>query len=162
MILRIGVGGATCKDVRNGATQAAAAFGPSWVVLVCGENDLWGKSVAATINRFKGVVAKYAGTGARVLYLSTKPEPATTSLHDKYQEYDSAIKAHAAELAGATGAPPPLVVVDSYGGFEDVGNPSSGSSSFQNSYVTGTVIKQGLGGGNVGFMVAIIPLVMVA
>ena len=126
----IGVGGATCKNVRNGATQAAAAFGPSWVVLVCGENDLWGKSVAVTFGRFKDVVAKYTGAGARVLYVGTKPEPGTTSLHDEYREYDNAIKAHAAEVAaGATGAPPPLVMVDSYNGFEDVGNPSSGSSS---------------------------------
>ena len=36
----IGIGGSTCKEVKKRAADRMAAFLPSWVVLVCGENDL--------------------------------------------------------------------------------------------------------------------------
>lgn len=75
---------------------------PSTVILVCGENDLWGQSVSKTFKHFKKVVKKIEATGARVIYMGTKPEPDTTSLHDEYQEYDALIRSLAAEYGKCT------------------------------------------------------------
>ena len=70
---------------------------PSTVILVCGENDLWDTSVSKTFKKFKKIVKKVVATGARVIYMGTKPEPDTNSLHDEYQEYDALIRALAAD-----------------------------------------------------------------
>ena len=70
---------------------------PSTVILVCGENDLWDTSVSKTFKNFKKIVKKVVATGARVIYMGTKPEPDSKSLHDEYQEYDMLIRALAAE-----------------------------------------------------------------
>jgi len=122
----VGVGGATCKDVKNEANALVDAFAPSWVVLVCGENDLWGASVSNTFNRLKLAVRRLTSAGARVLYIGTKPEPDTTSLHDDYESYDAKVKALAADLAAESGAQhAPLVMLDSYQAFVDLGNPDS-------------------------------------
>jgi hypothetical protein len=47
------------------------------------------------------VVAKVTGGGggARVVYMGTKPEPATTRLHAKYRRFDQGILALATALA---------------------------------------------------------------
>jgi hypothetical protein len=37
------------------------------------------------------VVGKITATGARVVYLGTKPEPATASLHAAYRRYDQGV-----------------------------------------------------------------------
>jgi len=122
----VGIGGYTCRDVKQEVGSMLSVFGPSWLVLVCGENDLSSASVAKTFSRFEDIVAAANAEGARVLYLGTKPEPSTSELHDEYQQYDALIKEHAAHLAdGAASSPPPLVMVDVYAGFEALGNPNS-------------------------------------
>ena len=125
----VGVGGDTCKSVRNEADAMLAAFAPSWVLLVCGENDLAvGKSVSATMARLRAAVKKMVAAGARVLYIGTKPERDSQALWPRYVEYDAAVSEYAASLAAsaaAAGLPPPLVFIDSYRGFNDLSNPIS-------------------------------------
>merc|ERR550525_1333316 len=100
------------------------AFEPSMVVLVCGENDIAnGYDVSSTFDVFSTVVDQYIAGGARVLYIGTKPEPGTTGYHTKYQQYDSYIWDLAANKSGD--GLPPLVMIDSYSGFEAIGNADS-------------------------------------
>eukprot|EP00520_Triparma_pacifica_P004399 CAMPEP_0118641900 /NCGR_PEP_ID=MMETSP0785-20121206/5554_1 /TAXON_ID=91992 /ORGANISM="Bolidomonas pacifica, Strain CCMP 1866" /LENGTH=285 /DNA_ID=CAMNT_0006533427 /DNA_START=24 /DNA_END=878 /DNA_ORIENTATION=+ len=119
----VGFGGYTCKDVRNEMSQISSALNPSTVVLVCGENDIgYGHSVTKTLTFFNEVVDHYIAGGSRVIYIGTKPEPATTDIHDKYNEYDTAIAARAATLASSANNLPPLIMIDSNAGFVAVGN----------------------------------------
>ena len=55
-------------------------------------------------------------SSATVYSFSTKPEPATSGLHNKYENLDGLIKDWAATLDGQ------LVFIDTYGGCEDLGN----------------------------------------
>ena len=125
----VGVGGWTCNNVANQIDGFLATHTPTEVVLVCGENDLGnGASVATTFSRFSQVVASITNTGARVVYMGTKPEPDTTSFHDEYREYDALIRGLAIDLSAAAGSsagPPPLAMVDVYPSFTALGNPSS-------------------------------------
>ena len=92
--------------------------------------------------QFKKVVKKVVDSGARVIYMGTKPEPDTTSIHSDYEKYDAKIRALAAEYAVGTlaptpsptvssgsgtpsAAPAPLTMVDVYPSFNALGNPSS-------------------------------------
>jgi len=120
----VGVGGWTCKNVLNKIDDHLDQWRPDVVVLVCGENDLWSASVDVTFQRFESVVAKITNFGARVLYLGTKPEPATKSLHAEYQQYDAKIRALASASATTTTASnqPLLTMVDVYQSFEATGN----------------------------------------
>ena len=121
----VGVGGFTCKDVLDKVDSKLEKHAPTWMVLVCGENDLaYGASVKKTFSRFQSVVGRAADRGVRVLYVGTKPEPSTTKLHDAYEAYDEKIRAWARQLA-ATASEPPLVMIDSYRNFEALGNPTS-------------------------------------
>jgi len=124
----VGIGGYTCRQVKKEVGSMLSVFGPSWLVLVCGENDLYGASVTKTFAFFEDIVAAANREGIRVLYLGTKPEPSTRELHAEYRQYDALIKEHAAQLASgaaAASSPPPLVVVDVYAGFEALGNKRS-------------------------------------
>ena len=129
----VGVGGWTCKNVLNKIDSQLSTHNPDWVVLVCGENDLaYGTNAATAFSRFSSVFAKIQATGARVLYMGTKPEPDTTPLHNKYQSYDTKIRELAASTAAAdasAGAYPKLIMVDVYEGFEAIGN---GGNLYQN------------------------------
>jgi len=119
-----GVGGWTCNNVVKKLDGILPSTAPTWVVLVCGENDLDGASPSATFGRFKRVVAALRAKNIRVVYMGTKPEPSTKSMHRDYRSYDAMIRAHASELAASAGdaAPPPLVMVDVYPSFEALGN----------------------------------------
>jgi hypothetical protein len=56
----VGYGGYTCRDVLDEADDFIAAFAPSTVVLVWGENDIAsGRSVNNTLALFNQVVDKY-------------------------------------------------------------------------------------------------------
>ena len=125
----IGVGGSTCKEVRDEADAMLAAFAPSLVICVCGENDLAaGKSVSATMALLRSAVEKMVAAGARVLFIGTKPERDSQALWPQYVGFDAAVCEYAASLAAsatAAGLPPPLVFIDSYGGFNDLSNPIS-------------------------------------
>ena len=123
----VGVGGDTCRNVRNEADAMLAAFAPSWVLCVCGENDLAnGVSVSATMTRLRSAIEKMTAAGARVLFIGTKPERDSMGLWDKYVDYDARVSEYAATLAAsAAGLPPPLVFIDSYKGFNDLSNPTS-------------------------------------
>jgi len=113
----VGYGGYTCKDVKNESSDFISVFEPSKVVLVCGENDLSdGSTPAVTFASYQTAVMPYVHSGATVYSFSTKPEPATTGLHNKYKQLDSLIKDWAATLDGK------LVFIDTSGGFEDLGN----------------------------------------
>lgn len=116
----LGVGGATCADVFSWSEQALNLLSPKRVVLVCGENDLWDYSVSRTFTDFQKVVNKLIEGGGveKIVYMSTKPEPDTKELHNKYQLLDAKIK----EFALATSQ---LTLVDSYNGFLDLGNPNN-------------------------------------
>jgi len=119
----VGSGGDSCTDVLGEVEGMLATFSPERVVLVCGENDLSsGRNVTQTFDTFSQIVTKLAAV-PRVLYIGTKPEPATTSLHSSYREYDALIKQYAATLALSSGSNlTPLVMVDSYSSLEDLGN----------------------------------------
>ena len=119
----IGVGGAMCRDVLDTLDGSIEAYRPRLVVLVCGENDLWEKNVRRTFEDFSAVVDRVHDTGAAVIYMGTKPEPATAALHGDYQGYDALIRGHAIELTrnGST----PLVMIDVFPSFEALGNPGN-------------------------------------
>jgi len=120
----VGVGGWTCRNVLNKIDDHLERWRPDVVVLVCGENDLWSASVDDTFQRFESVVAKITAFGARVLYMGTKPEPATESLHAEYQQYDAKIRAltSSSALTIAASDQPFLTMVDVYRSFEAIGN----------------------------------------
>ncbi|EJK49362.1 hypothetical protein THAOC_31766, partial [Thalassiosira oceanica] len=123
--LNKGVAGWTCKTLNRKIQGFLNGAAPRWTVLVCGENDIMGgTSPRKTFWHFKQAVQKIIMSGSRVLYIGTKPEPDTTYLHSKYRNYDKKIRAYANALAAGEDAPP-LVMVDSYRGFEDLGNPNS-------------------------------------
>eukprot|EP00854_Cymbomonas_tetramitiformis_P004143 gene4143-5121_t len=112
----VGVGGYTCKDVKGEVENLLSVLQPSKVVLVCGENDLSsGASVSKTFDRLEAVVTKIIEASATVVFIGTKPEPATSSLHDEYQEYDQLVRNHARALASGSSIPP-LTMIDSYNG----------------------------------------------
>eukprot|EP00966_Prymnesium_polylepis_P203412 4712674-Prymnesium_polylepis.1 len=82
----VGNAGDTCTNVLSEVDVMLATFSPANVVLVCGENDLdEGRSPTQTFNTFTQIVTKVVAV-ARVLYIGTKPEPATTSLHSSYRQ----------------------------------------------------------------------------
>ena len=117
--VNLGVGGATCGDVAKKAEAHISTYAPSVVVLVCGENDLaYGASVAKTMKRLTKAVDRLASGGARVIFIGTKPEPSTKSLHKKYRKYDQKVRALTRDGNLYT-------FIDSYGGFEALGNPNS-------------------------------------
>jgi len=110
----VGVGGYTCTNVYEKLSSYISKY-PSteWIVLVCGENDLWYQSVDKTFSKFVAIVNEFISNGNRVLYVGTKPEPDTKSLHDEYRKYDEKIRNKAIELAVGSELPP-LVMVDVY------------------------------------------------
>jgi len=116
----VGYGGHTCEDVLDEFDATFAAFGaPATVVLVCGENDIaYGTSVSDAFGYFRDIVEAATGAGAKVVYLGTKPEPDTQSMHGEYEAYDALIRSLVADLAG------PLVMIDVYPSFEAIGNPA--------------------------------------
>jgi len=123
-----GVGGSTCRGVSNRIDAQLADYEPEWVVLVCGENDLIGGGVTNTFNTFMEVVDKIVATGARVVYMGTKPEPSTTFFHSKYRQYDAKIRDKVIEMdsSNAPDQPPPLVMVDVYPVFDTIENSDPG------------------------------------
>lgn len=125
--INVGVGGYTCDEVNSDIDAHLATYMPKKVVIVCGENDLWGQNAARTFGDFKVVIDKIIASGASALYLGTKPEPSTKSLWNKYQQYDAMVFDYANTLA--TNALPtvavPLTVIDVHAAFVDIGNPRS-------------------------------------
>eukprot|EP00587_Corethron_hystrix_P008938 CAMPEP_0113308080 /NCGR_PEP_ID=MMETSP0010_2-20120614/6661_1 /TAXON_ID=216773 ORGANISM="Corethron hystrix, Strain 308" /NCGR_SAMPLE_ID=MMETSP0010_2 /ASSEMBLY_ACC=CAM_ASM_000155 /LENGTH=305 /DNA_ID=CAMNT_0000163049 /DNA_START=161 /DNA_END=1075 /DNA_ORIENTATION=+ /assembly_acc=CAM_ASM_000155 len=119
-----GVAGWTCRKLKGKIQGFLDDHTPLWTVLVCGENDLGDDSVGKTFKNFKKVIKKIIKSGSRVLYIGTKPEPDTKNLHSEYRKYDQKIRKYANSLAAGEDDPP-LVMVDSYKGFEDLGNPKS-------------------------------------
>jgi len=130
-----GVGGRSCATLSTKINKLLTKHNndapPQWVVLVCGENDLGDHgTVSKAFASFKDVVNKILLTTSdddsayapRVLYFGTKPEPSTKSLHKAYRLYDKRIRKWAAELASSSTLPP-LVMVDSYKSFQELGNP---------------------------------------
>ena len=118
--VNVGVGGATCANVAKKAEGHISAYAPSTVVLVCGENDLaYGASVAKTMKRLTKAIDRLSSGGGRVIYIGTKPEPSTKSLHKKYRNYDEKVRALARGGGGS------FTFIDSYSGFEELGNPNS-------------------------------------
>ena len=117
----VGVGGATCDDVIAWVPRALDKLAPAELVVVCGENDLDGRRAVtnATFLELEGIYRLAAPSVARVYMLSTKPEPSTTALHAEYRAYDALCAKLAASEAGG------FVFIDSYGGFEDLGNPAT-------------------------------------
>jgi len=125
--VNVGVGGFTCDDVNGIIDNALQTYTPKWVVIVCGENDLFGQNAETTFNDFKAVIEKIVASNTRAIYIGTKPEPSTTtSMYSKYQNYDAKIRDYADALATEPShSSPPLVMVDVYPAFIQLGNPLS-------------------------------------
>jgi len=120
----VGVGGDTCTDMNRLLDAQLREYQPERVVIVCGENALTDQGVGPTFAEFQVAIRKILGAGARAVYLGTKPEPDTTSLHGKYRQYDAEIRDYVETLAANDGAAsPPLVMVDVYPAFVALGNP---------------------------------------
>jgi len=118
-----GVGGYTCQQVNQEINNHLNKYEPEWVVLVCGENDLFSQTVTQTFNDFMDVVNAIVASGARVVYMGTKPEPGTTVLHSNYRSYDAKIRTKAVEMAETSTSSqksPPLVMVDVYPVFKTI------------------------------------------
>lgn len=114
----VGVGGDTCADVVNRAADIISVLKPSKITIICGENDLAsGSSVETAFSIFTAAVELYNAAGVEVIYIGTKPEPDTTSLHNDYRQYDTKIKAYTTNRQ--------LTMIDLYNSFEDLGNPST-------------------------------------
>ena len=115
-----GVGGYTCKNVNAEVDNLLNIVSPNVIVLVCGENDLANKkSVDETFGLFKKIVDKAKSRDIQVIYLGTKPEPSTKSIHKKYRMYDTKIKEWAVTLFNeASNNPTPLTVIDVYSVFD--------------------------------------------
>jgi len=94
-------------------------FNPTTTVLVCGENDLWDRSPQKVFQDFQTIVTKINNSGSRVIYMGTKPEPDTKSIHNLYREYDELIRNY------YNSDPSKFVMVDVYPSFETLGNPNS-------------------------------------
>jgi len=120
----LGRGGDTCKQAGNTDEQVISDYQPSQVVLVCGENDLAsGVAPGKTFKRFKSVLNEFKAAGVRMIYLGTKPERDSRKLWKKYRQYDQKVRKLVQKLA--KDASPPLVMIDSYKGFMDIGNSKS-------------------------------------
>ena len=122
----VGVGGATCADVKDWVSDALTKLEPSFVVIVCGENDLADHAVPnQAFADFKTAYELIAETGVRTYTVSTKPEPGTKELHSEYEAYDALVLGLARELSLIPPYDTPLVIIDSYNGFKALGNPDS-------------------------------------
>ena len=124
----LGFGGYTCTDMLTEIDLYLTVLKPKWIVVTCGENDVSppnASTAAQAFADFKMVVDKYIAAGARMLTLSTKPEPGTKRLHTVYQEYDALVLEYAKQLAIKSSNPPPLVIINTWQGLLDVGNRNS-------------------------------------
>ena len=65
--INVGVGGYTCDDVNSVIDAHLATYKPKKVVIVCGENDLWGQNVVRTFGDFQVVINKIIASGATAL-----------------------------------------------------------------------------------------------
>ena len=124
----VGVGGATCDQIADQSQYDLESdlqqYEPTWVILVCGENDLADdETVDDTFEDFEEIIGIIHNAGAKVLYMGTKPEPSTTDLHTSYQEYDDKIREYALWLKDEDEGL--LVMIDVYAGFEKLGNPDT-------------------------------------
>ena len=61
----VGVGGAVCADVLDTIDDTLQTYQPSVVVLVCGENDLWGQDVSDTFDDVSAVVERIQDSGRK-------------------------------------------------------------------------------------------------
>jgi quinol monooxygenase YgiN/lysophospholipase L1-like esterase len=91
-----GVGGARMSDCASFAPTLLKQYhGLSAIVVVAGENDLgWSETTAQQcFGYFQSFLAAVRRAHPRlpVLYICTKPEPATAALQPEYQEYDQLI-----------------------------------------------------------------------
>jgi len=116
-----GVGGSTCKNVMKEIDSLLNTVQDlKVIVLVCGENDLSdGGKVGKTFKRFKMIVKKANNKNVQVIYLGTKPEPSTKSIHGKYRSYDTKINKWAFTLFDqASNLPTPLTMINVYSVFD--------------------------------------------
>ena len=92
---KCGVSGATCEEAAAYAARARERFAPLRVVFVAGENDLaQGRSPAEVFAAFRML---HSALAVPMLYLTCKPEPATSDLHAAYREYDALVREYAEE-----------------------------------------------------------------
>lgn len=114
----VGIGGYTTADVIKEVDQWVADLDPKWAIIVCGENDIGGQrtDTTAAFERFKLIVGKLIGDGARVIYLGTKPEPESKSIYTEYKYYDAQVRKFASELAQDK-ANPPFQMIDVFPSF---------------------------------------------
>ena len=94
---RCGVGGARMSDCADCAPTIMKQYrGLSAIVVVAGENDMgWSEATAQQcFGYFQSFLEAVRWVHPRllVLYICTKPEPATAALQRQYQEYDRLIR----------------------------------------------------------------------
>ena len=121
-----GIAGYTCNQVlQDFKSLVETTTNISWMILVCGENDLSGSAGANKVfRRFKEIYREARRNDIRIIMMGTKPEPDTTYLHKKYRKYDRKLKRWARKKAKNTDQPP-FIFVDSYKAFKELGNPDS-------------------------------------
>ena len=99
-VVNVGVGGAEMLQMAFYATECVDKYRPSILVLVGGENDLANDGVTpeSTFGYFEKCYDRAVSTHKRssdtltIVYMGTKPEPATEGLHDRYLKYDEMIR----------------------------------------------------------------------
>ena len=92
--MNVGEGGTTCRQWVKWIGNTVDKYSPmTVVVLVCGENDLDNRYMRIKYLKIfvKFVETIHAKGIDRVIYMGTKPEPDTKSVHVDYREYDGMI-----------------------------------------------------------------------
>ncbi|CAD7941150.1 unnamed protein product [Amoebophrya sp. A120] len=95
-LVNVGVGGAEMLHVAYYAERCFEKYRPDVVLLCAGENDIGsGTSSASTFSYFQKAYSCFrakSGSSLPIIYMGTKPEPATESLRSEYLSYDGLIK----------------------------------------------------------------------
>ena len=128
--VNVGIGGATVEDAATHVQGVADCRPKGFVVFTSGENDFgYGETNVGRVFGFFKKVFRALNDSVhqpQIIYISTKPEPDTKELHGLYKKYDKLIRQYAHQLqqqAVQEGAPPPLLYIDCWTGFKDLGNP---------------------------------------
>eukprot|EP00815_Leptocylindrus_aporus_P005673 CAMPEP_0116064448 /NCGR_PEP_ID=MMETSP0322-20121206/9111_1 /TAXON_ID=163516 /ORGANISM="Leptocylindrus danicus var. apora, Strain B651" /LENGTH=764 /DNA_ID=CAMNT_0003550449 /DNA_START=14 /DNA_END=2308 /DNA_ORIENTATION=- len=128
----IGVSGATCQSTLNNIDGYLADYQPTLVILKCGTNDMWGGgqvSPEEAYDRFTKVIDRIMLFGAKVIAMSTKPEPPVLAVGHpamRWQEWNALVEPYVLTLANnAQDDTVSLTYIESFRSLLALGNPPS-------------------------------------